>query len=57
MKWVEYTDDEDRESGCNICPVCGGDLEALVDDEEIVHKERCVKGCYVFNFDTDKREK
>lgn len=56
MKWEKFTTDKDRKEGFNLCPICKGDLEVLVDENDIGHKERCVNGCYVYNYDTGKRE-
>ena len=41
------------------CPVCKetGELEGLVNDEGLLVKDRCPKGCFVFNSTTMNREK
>jgi len=40
------------------CPICkNGDLEILADSEGNSVKERCKNGCYVYNFETERREK
>jgi len=59
LKWVKFTTDEERKDGYNLCPICKSDLEIEIDDtvEKLIHKERCVKGCYIYNFDTRQREK
>ena len=49
--WEKVKKDKD-----NLCPKCGSQLEVLTDGQ-IYYKERCIKGCYVFNFETMKREK
>jgi len=51
VKWEKFTTDEDRANGSNICPICRGDLEILVDEDEVIHKARCENGCYVYNLD------
>ena len=37
------------------CPVCGHTpLEEEVDEQGMVHGERCPMGCYIYNYDTEK---
>jgi hypothetical protein len=55
-KWKPLVRDEiDILNGYNLCHKCNGELEQLVDDDD-VYKERCPKGCYCINLDTMKRE-
>ncbi|MDQ7818701.1 MAG: hypothetical protein RDU14_16870 [Melioribacteraceae bacterium] len=62
-KWEKVIRDEaDKVLNTTLCPVCREDtLERLYkkDDEEneLALKERCSKGCYIYNFETRKREK
>jgi len=55
MKWIKITTSEDRKKGYNLCPFCKADLEVEIDDtpEQLIHKERCSQGCYVYDFDKE----
>lgn len=38
-------------------PKCGHILEVLIDDREVVRKERCPNGCYEYDYELGKRVK
>jgi len=58
MKWVKLERDKtDIEKGYNLCPICKAELEIQIDSEGLSHKERCSKGCYIYDFDKSKRIK
>jgi hypothetical protein len=50
MNWIKLEEDE-------VCPNCGSQLEALVNDKGIVDSERCSKGCFVYKVKFSENEK
>lgn len=63
--WVKVKRDKiDIEKGYNLCPTCKSELEELISTKDEdgndcinAHQERCIKGCYVFDFNLGKRIK
>ena len=55
-KWIKVVrDDLDKKKGYQLCPICGGDTLEILQDEEHTYQERCIKGCYIYDFDLQKR--
>lgn len=57
-KWEKVIRNESEiKEGLGLCPICKKDtLEKLI-KEDVAIKERCSEGCFVYNFETKRREK